>query len=142
MRRGHTLAELCAALLLVTMGTAFLAPAARRLRDRLAVVAAREAVAGLVSEARVAAVAHGGAVVSLEAGPWRASFTSPEGPGRQVRIERDLGVCVSLGGSRSGIELRFDALGLGQVASQTVTFRRGQAVASLTVSAYGRVRRG
>ena len=38
-------------------------------------------------------------------------------------------------------EIRFDALGLGQVASETLRFRRGGAEAGLVLSSYGRVRR-
>lgn len=140
-RRGHTLAELCAVLLLMTMGISFVAPAARKLRDRLAVVAAREAVASLVAEARMGAVEQGGAIVTLRAAPWRAALDVPGLAARRVDIEDDLGVRVVLSGGRSVTELRYDALGLGQVASETVTFRRGGAEAALVVSGYGRVRR-
>ncbi|MCG6954801.1 MAG: hypothetical protein LJF04_02330 [Gemmatimonadetes bacterium] len=141
MRRGHTIAELCAVLLLLTLGLSFLEPTARRLRDRLAVVAAREAVASLVAEARIDAVQRGGAVVTLEAEPWRASLEVAGLTPRHVALERDLGVRVGLSRSRSEAKLRYDALGLGQVASETITFLRGGAEAALVVSAYGRVRR-
>jgi hypothetical protein len=141
MRRGHTIAELCTVLLLLTLGVSFLEPTARKLRDRMAVVAAREAVASLVAEARIGAVQRGGAVVTLEAEPWRASLVVAGLMPRDVALERDLGVRVGLGRSRSETELRYDALGLGQVASETITFLRGGAEAALVVSAYGRVRR-
>ncbi len=141
MRRGHTLAELCATLLILAVGTSLVAPAARRLGDRMAVVAAREAVAGLVAEARVAALGRGGTSVVIDVRPGSAHVEIPGGIGRTVAIERDLGVEVVLGRSRSRAELRFDALGLGQVASETVSFRRGDAETALVVSSYGRVRR-
>lgn len=141
MRRGHTLAELCATLLILTMGVSFLAPAARRLRDRMAVVAAREAVAGLVAEARVDALGRGGVVVIIRSRPGSAEVDAPGRPDRTIAIEGDLGVEVVLGRGRPVTELHYDALGLGQVASETVSFRRGTAEAALVVSGYGRVRR-
>jgi hypothetical protein len=141
MRRGHTIAELCAVLLLLTLGVSFLEPVARKMRDRFAVVAAREAVASLVAEARIGGVQRGGAVVTLEAEPSRASLDVAGLTPRSVALERDLGVRVSLGRSRSRTELRYDALGLGRVASETITFLRGGAEAALVISAYGRVRR-
>jgi hypothetical protein len=141
MQRGHTIAELCAVLLLLTLGVSFLEPAARRMRERMAVVAAREAVASLLAEARIDAVQRGGAVVTLEAEPWRASLEVAGLMPRHVALERDLGVRVDLSRGRSETEIRYDALGLGQVASETITFLRGRAEAALVVSAYGRVRR-
>lgn len=141
MRRGYTLIELCATLLIMAVGTSFLAPAARRLRDRMAVVAAREAVAGLVAEARVAALGRGGSVVLIKTRPGSADVEMPGSAGRTVFIQRDLGVQVVLGRRRTSTELHYDALGLGQVASETVSFRRGEAEATLVVSGYGRVRR-
>lgn len=128
-------------LLILALGVSFLEPTARTMRDHLAVVAAREAVASLVAEARIGAVQRGGAVVVLEAAPWRASLDVSGLAPRSVALENDLGVRVGLTRGRTETELRYDALGLGQVASETVTFRRGGAEAALVISAYGRVRR-
>lgn len=141
MRTGHTLAELCAVLVILTVGVSFLEPAARRLQDRMAVVGAREAVAGLVAQARVDALARGSAVVEVETSPGCARLEAPGLPERRIPVEADLGVEVVLSHGRPATELRYNALGLGQVASETVSFRRGMAEAALVVSGYGRIRR-
>lgn len=58
---------------------------------------------------------------------------------------RDLGATwrtgLVLSGGRPSAELRFDASGLGTMAARSVTLTRGSAVARLTISAYGRIRR-
>jgi hypothetical protein len=107
----------------------------------MAVVAAREAVAGLVAEARMAALTHGGATVRLEASPWRGWLQVGDSVARTVALERDLGVVVALARSRSSVALEYDALGLGRVASETLRFQRGDQERALVVSGYGRVRR-
>ena len=141
MRRGHTLFELCAVLLLVAIAASALLPLGQGLADRMAVVAAREAVAGLIADARVVALAHGGASVHLASGPWRAWAEVGDSVFGAVALEKDLSVTVDLPRGRSATELRYDALGLGQVASETLRFRRGAAASSLVISGYGRVRR-
>lgn len=141
MRRGHTLFELCAALLLAALAASAFLPPARAVLDRMAVAAAREAVAGLVAEARLAAVAHGEARVRLEAAPWRAWLEVGDSVGRVVPLEQEFGVVVVLPRSRTGVTLDYDALGLGRVASETLRFRRGNEERALVISAYGRVRR-
>ncbi len=141
MRCGFTLFELCAALVLAAIAASALLPAGRTLRDRMAVVAAREAVAGLVAEARVAAVTHGGARVRLRAGPWRCWIEVRDSVAASAALEGDLGVVVSLSRERRETTLEYDALGLGTVASETLRFRRGEQQSTLVVSGYGRVRR-
>jgi hypothetical protein len=133
--------ELCTTLLILTVGVSFVAPAARRLQDRMAVVAAREEVAGLVAQARAAAMARGSAAVVLETSPGSATLEAPGEPVRRIPLQEDLGVELTLSGGRPAAELRYNVLGLGQVASETVSFRRGRAEAALVVSGYGRVRR-
>lgn len=107
----------------------------------MAVVAAREAVAGLVAEARAEAMARGSAVVVVETSPGSASLEAPGRPVRRIPVQADLGVEIALSRGRGAAELRYNVLGLGQVASETVSFRRGRAEAALVVSGYGRVRR-
>ena len=141
MRRGHTLFELCAALLVAAIAASALLPAGRSLLDHMAVVAAREAVAGLVAEARMAALEHGGARVRLEAAPWRGWLEIGDSVARAVPLEEDLRVVVALGRSRTSVTLEYDAMGLGRVASETLRFRRGTQESTLIISGYGRVRR-
>lgn len=139
--RGHTLVELLFVLLLAGVAVSSMAPAARRQRDRAAVVGAREAVVGLLAEARLAALESGGASVRITATPPRAEALARGASLRSAALGEDFGVTVGLSGADTQAELSYDGLGLGRMASQTITFRRGREIAELVVSAYGRVRR-
>lgn len=141
MRQGHTLLELSAALFLASLAASAAFRGAAQLRDALAVTGAREAVAGLVAEARRAAVASGGARVRVEAFPARAWIEVGDSLHRALGLEAEWGVSVVLARGRTGTTLRYDALGLGQVASETLRLRRGGAERALVISGYGRVRR-
>lgn len=141
MEHGHTLVELSVVLALGAVLLSTTVPAVERYRDRASVVGAREAVAGLLAEARSAAPGFAGAEVHLQARPWRAWIVLGDSVGRSVSLEEDFGVEVVLGRSRTGTVVAYDALGLGRVASETVRFRRDAAEAGLTVSSFGRVRR-
>lgn len=120
--------------------TASLAPTALRYRDRSSVVAAREAMVGLLAEARVAAIERGTAGVQVDASESRASAFARDSTLRTVHFGADFGTELELT-SGTNVELRFNALGLGVMSGQTVRLRRGEAVAELVVSGYGRVRR-
>jgi type II secretory pathway pseudopilin PulG len=139
--RGHTLVELTFVLLLVGVAAASVAPTARQARDRAAVAGAREAVVALLAEARQAAIETGGAAVWLFEDGGLAELSVAAERLRRVSLSSDFGVTLELSGARSDVELRYDAVGLGRMASQTVVFRRGDAAAELVVSSYGRVRR-
>jgi type II secretory pathway pseudopilin PulG len=139
--RGHTLVELATVLLLMSVAGASLAPAARRYRDRAAVVAAREITVGLVAEARLAAMAAGAAWVHLDADSGRARALTADSLLSDADLADELGVVVELGGGRRATEISFNALGLGRMSSETVVFRRGEATATLVVSGLGRTRR-
>lgn len=141
MARGFTLFELCAALLLASVALGAAVPGVRSIQDRLAVVAAREAVAGLIAEARTVALHRGGASVSVTTAPPRAWSEAGDSLLRTISLDAELHVSVHLSRGKAAARLRYDALGLGQVASETLRFRRGDAEASLVVSGYGRVRR-
>jgi type II secretory pathway pseudopilin PulG len=137
---GHTVVELLFVLLLLGVTTASVAPAARRQRDRALVTGAREAVVGLLAEARAVAMESGSASVRIVAAPARAEAVSGARILRAVAIAEDFGVTLSVGGSGE-VELSFDALGLGRMSGQTIGFARGSEAAQLVVSGYGRVRR-
>lgn len=141
MRNGHTLLELCVVLLLAALAASVALPAGRHLSDAFAVVAAREALAGLIAEARAMAPGRGGASVHLRDGPWRAWAQAGGSWLRSVDFAADLGVAVVLPRGRNALDLRFDVLGLGQVASETIVLQRGDSRRTLIVSGYGRVRR-
>ena len=141
MRNGHTLLELTVAVLLMATITGSLLPAAARYRRRADVVAAREAVAGLLAEARAVAPAFAGAVVNIESDPGRAWIQISDSVGRTIQIDGASGLRVVLSGSRARTEIAYDALGVGRVASETLRFRLDGEEAGLTVSGFGRVRR-
>ncbi|MGD2070863.1 MAG: hypothetical protein PVI57_19485 [Gemmatimonadota bacterium] len=139
-RRGSTLLELSTVLLVASVALALAVPSARRLGDRAAVVGAREAIVGMVSAARGAALDAGVAELVVDA---RADRVWVEAEGRERReldLAREFGVDVGPPDAERA-RLRFGFLGLGVASSRTVTVRRGSAARSLTVSAYGRVRR-
>jgi prepilin-type N-terminal cleavage/methylation domain-containing protein len=139
--RGYTLVELLCVVLLSGVCAASLAPAARRQRDRAMVVSAREAVVALVAEARLAGMEWGSASVRVTTAPAQAEARSAAGTLRIARLQEEFDVSIALSGGTTEVELAYDALGLGRMASQTITFRRGSATAGLIVSSYGRARR-
>ncbi len=139
--RGVTLLELVFVLVLTGLAVSLMAPAARRSADRFAVLGAREALAGRVATARSHALARGGAVLVLDE-PTGTTWIESEGlVWDSSRVEGVLPVELRLPGARSRAGLRFDALGIGRVASQSVEFTRNRAAAALVISAYGGVRR-
>jgi Tfp pilus assembly protein FimT len=139
--RGHTLIELLFVLLLAGLTVASLAPLGRRYRDRESVVAAREAVVGLLGEARLAAVERGAGSVRIAPNPWHAVALAGDSIVRAVPLEAAFGVDMSFAGTSDSIEVGYDALGLGRVASQTLVFMRGNESARLVISSFGRVTR-
>lgn len=139
--RGFTLLEVAAALLLMGVSLGIAVPRVRALVDRSAVLGAREALVGLVGEARVRAVAHGGATVWIRTRPATALLEAGGDSVRLLRLEEDFGVALAFPGTRTQVALRFDGLGLGRVSSETVRITRNGREARMVVSAYGRVRR-
>ena len=140
MRLGYTLLELVFVLMLIAAGFAMVAPAYERAHERLIVRSARESLVGLIVRARSLAVAHGGATLILTAEPAGASLQI----GGEVRDSLSLtalGVAMDLTAGRPQAGLRFNSLGIGELAGQTVGLSRGAARSGLIVSAYGRVRR-
>jgi hypothetical protein len=136
MRTGATLAELSLALTLLALAAAALLPGARRQADRAALVGAREELAALVARTRGEAIARGGASLWIQP-DGRASIEA----GDSVVAELDLaaGYAVALESAEAAVELRFDGMGVGRVASRTLVLRRGAEEAELVLSAYGRV---
>lgn len=142
MDRGFTFVELLLFLVLLSLGAASFLPALRHQRDRLAVAGAREAVAGVIARGRAEARARGGAAVVLRASPPGAWVEGRDGDVAVLGSDLvSFGVQLELGGEAEEVRLRYDALGVGRVASRTVVFRRGRAEAALVVASYGRVSR-
>ena len=144
MNHGYTLAEAAVMLVVAALTMAAIVPPAASVTDRMAVEGAREALAGLIAEARVRSVGVGGVTVAVEANPRTASLLA-DGSVISTVDFGSLGVEVSLGTSGGEPEtsrnFKFNALGLGKPPAQTVTFTRREVEKALVVSAYGRVRR-
>lgn len=138
---GYTLLELVAVLAIVAVATGLILPDTHGWRDRTAVLAARESVAGLLTEARSAALTRGRGSVVLTAFPWRAWSVGDHSVVGTVELESTLGVVVYVGGGRDSTEISYGPMGLGRFANQTLEFRRGAARSRLIVSGYGRIRR-
>ena len=138
---GFTLLELATVLLLMSLSLGCLLPGARRQLDRVAVLEAREELAGLFHRARLEAVAFGGATVLLNSDSASATLvTGGEVLDRTALLEK-YSVSLTLSAGRPEAELTFDSLGLGRVASQTLRLKRGDAEAALVVSSFGRIGR-
>ena len=107
----------------------------------MAVLGAREEVVGLLHRARQAAIARGGAELLLRADPPHADLLAGSDTVGVARLGDRYGVALTLSGGRPEALLAFGPLGLGRVASQTLSFRRGEAETRLVVSSLGRVAR-
>lgn len=136
-----TLTETCLALTLAGILSSFAVPSARRGLATIQVRAAREAVYGVATRARAVAIAQGGADLIVDAGENTASVVNSAGVLIHTASLRSYGVDLSVDGSSARVIIRYDARGIGRMANRTMRFRRGDAEAGLTVSAYGRLRR-
>ena len=136
---GYTLLELATALTLLAVAVSSLLPAARRQMDRMAVLGAREELVGYVHRARLLAVEEGGTTLRITAQPPRVQLLAGSRLLEYAPLAPDGNVTLTLSREREEVELSYDALGLGRVASQTILLERGGASASLVVSSFGRV---
>ncbi len=140
MRFGYTLLELVFVLTIVTAGFTVVAPSYRRAHARLIVRSARESLVGLIMRAQALAVIHDGATVTLSVRLGSAWLEAGGEVGDTLSLT-SLGVAMALSGGRPQARLRFNSLGIGELAGQTVGLSSGSARAGLIVSAFGRVRR-
>jgi len=139
MRRGTTLLEISAALLIMAIAVAALVPAGLRYRRRFAVLSAREEMIGVLARARMRAVGGRGARIELRVEPPRARVIVADTVTDMLDLA-DPRVRVDLGGRRRAT-LRYDALGIGRFANVSVTFTYGDERAGVVVSSYGRISR-
>jgi hypothetical protein len=94
---------------------------------------------GIFHKARIEAVAFGGASIVLRISPPGAELWAAGALRAAVRPGPELDVEMTLSGGRERVEIFFDALGLGRVASQTIRFTRNGSRSGLVVSSLGRV---
>lgn len=141
-REGYTLIELVVALGVLGILLGIAAPPALRWRDAASVRSARDEIAAGLARARIAAVAHGGASLWIDAASGRFWIAAANGADviATVDLADRYGIRVE-SGSAGAVEVRFDALGIGRLANRTLRVRRRGATAGLTISAYGRYRR-
>lgn len=132
--------ELLIVLCLTAILLMFAMPTARSGMDAVRVRAAREAAFGLATRTRSVALARGGAHIIFDLDRRSAEVVASDGVVVSTASFADYDVHIaSDNGSR--VTLRYDARGIGRMASRTVHFVRGNARAGLTFSSYGRVRR-
>lgn len=137
-RGGFAILEIA----LVLVALAALAPpvwsAAARVRERFLVRDAREEAARLFAAARWTAIADGGATVVLASDPPSGTVVSATGDTVAFADLGRGGLSLTWTGRRA---VTFGPLGLGRVASRTLTFSLGEERRRLVVSTYGRVSR-
>ncbi len=141
MRHGFTLLELTGVLTLLALAASLSFPVSRSVRERLSVIGAREELVGLITRARAEALRHGGSSLIVVRYPAEVRIEARGELLHRVDVGATWRTELVLSGGRPTVELRFDASGLGRMASSSVTLTRGSAVARLIISAYGRVRR-
>lgn len=141
MRNGFTLFEVLLVLVLAAILADLGIRPTLRLLDRWAVLSAREEVASLVAVARSRAVGTVGAELVIDEDTGHVEVRSTVWPDTVVRIRDRHGVELEIVGRSRSITLRFNALGLGAVASRRLRFARGDASTDLVLSSHGRLRR-
>lgn len=140
---GLTLLELLCALAVMGVLLGMAAIPVARVGDVLAVRAAREAIVNAAATARALAASHGGAALTIEVREGTLAIATRDGAVADTvsRIARAFRVDVGFDDARLAVAtIRFDALGLGRLASRTVHVQRGSARGGVTFSAYGRAR--
>lgn len=138
-RRGVTLPELLIALSLIGILASIAIPNLQTSLDALAVRTARETAFALFSRARVIALQNGGASLELDAAHNVITIRSASGARRHEQFFTNADLILE--GNDATVVLRYDAHGLGRMMSRTVSFRMRRAVAGLTISSFGRVRK-
>lgn len=140
-RAGYTLLELTLVLLLIGLLATAAMPQLLHARHVLAVRAARAELVAAIATARSAAILAGGATLVIDVTAGIAWIEAADGGrvGDARYLAASYGVRLEAArGTR--VALRFDPLGIGRLANASIRIRRGDALASVTVSAYGRVR--
>jgi len=138
MKSGATITELLLVLTILGILATMAVPQVRRSLDVVDVRAARENTFALATRARAHAQSYGGASLVIDSDSDIVEVADASGATvERVALDAD----VAVDGTAPRVEMRYDAYGIGRMASRTIRFRRPSAQAVLTVSAYGRVRR-
>lgn len=140
MERGFTLVSLVVALALVALVLASTLPRVARQRDRLACLAARDALIARAERTRSEATRLGSAALIVDPDSARVWWETGGHPRDTLDLRRAFGVDVVQPTGRT-LHLAFDRLGIGRFASATIVLARGTEQASVVVSSYGRIAR-
>jgi prepilin-type N-terminal cleavage/methylation domain-containing protein len=138
-RGGVTLPELLIALSLIGVLLSIALPNFRSGLDALTARAARETAFALFSRARIIALENGGATIQLDPANDVITLRSASGEIHHEQFFTSADLLLDEG--NESVTLRYDAHGLGRMMSRTLRFRTRSAIAGLTVSSFGRVRR-
>ncbi len=141
-RSGASLLEFACVLTLMGILAGLAAPSFSNTRNVLAVRGARSAIVAAAARTRAHAVRHGGAELRIDAPSASLRIVTRDAAiDEHLPIAADNGVRVQLEGtSATTATLVFDALGIGRVASRTISLHRGSVTAGVTFSSYGRAR--
>ncbi|MEZ4417449.1 MAG: hypothetical protein R3E10_16970 [Gemmatimonadota bacterium] len=141
MERGTTLLELAVGLSLLALVLVIALPKVGRGLDRMACLAARDALIARAEVARAEATRSGSAAVVIDPDSARV-WVEVAGRARDtVDLALAFGVQVQHPVGPRLVRLPFDRLGIGRFASATVVVARGSEQAALSVSSYGRLAR-
>lgn len=139
-RSGFTLLELTAALVLGGVLLTLATPAFRYAGDVIAVRAARDQLLQALTVARSLAPLHGGAELEVRSSDGRVQVVAAGRIQLVHRLHDDFRVTLGTSNGAALVTLRFDALGIGRMASQSIVLERGDARAGVSLSTYGRPR--
>jgi Tfp pilus assembly protein FimT len=134
-----SITELLLALCIMGILLLLAAPVAHNGMDAINVRAARETAFALATRTRSVALARGGAEIVFDVPGRKAQVIASDGVIVETASLAEYDVEIADASSR--IVMRYDARGIGRMASRTIRFVRGDAEAGLTFSSYGRVRR-
>ena len=109
-------------------------------RNVLSVRAARSDIASLLAVTRSTAIMSGGAELVVDIAGGAAWIEQGAGVrfGEVQNIADRHGVRLDAGSAL--LNIRYDPLGIGRISNTVLRVKRGSVTATLTISAYGRVR--
>lgn len=140
MNRGYTLLEVLVVLALIGVSASVVADGMGRFGRDLSARITREEIVALIDGTRVEGRSRGGASLVLRRDGGYA-VTSDGSLLRSGLVELPSSEALRLPGGRDSVVVRFDRLGIGRMASTTITVVAGSVERSVVLSSYGRVRR-
>jgi type II secretory pathway pseudopilin PulG len=141
LRSGTTILELVCFLGLLGILITLASPRYTHARSVFAVRAARDAIVAAAARTRAHAVRHGGADLMVDASAGTLRIVSRDRAIDEVStIPRALDTRIRFDGTRTAATISYDGLGIGRLASRTITLSHGTVAGGVTFSAYGRPR--